>query len=201
MWRSWRPLAAFMMLVASELGATPPSEAAREGGGLSKIGPAPAFSLTTQDGTRLDMSALRGKVVAVTFIYASCVDTCPILTAKMAGLQPRLGTAFGAKVFFVSITVDPDRDTPGVLKRYALAHGAKLAGWAFVTGTPAEIRDVTKRYGVYYRKTERGDVDHTFLTSVVDRDGILRVQYLGVRFDPEELLRDLQSLLKEPGTR
>ena len=64
-------------------------------------------------------------------------------------------------------------------------------------GTPDEIRAVARRYGVYYKKTPRGDVDHTFLTSVIDQRGILRVQYLGVRFDPDELLSDLQSLLKE----
>ena len=80
---------------------------------------------------------------------------------------------------------------------YAQAFGANLAGWSFLTGTPAAIQDVTRRYGVYAAKTENGDVDHTFLTSIVDPHGILRVQYLGVRFDPEEFRRDLLSLLKE----
>lgn len=164
---------------------------------LSKIGPAPGFTLTTQNNARLSLRDLRGRVVAVTFIYASCTDTCPLLTAKLAGLQAKLGTDFGQKVFFASVTVDPERDTPGALKRYAQAHGANPAGWAFLTGTPAEIRAVAKEYGVYYRKISRGDVDHTFLTSLVDRDGILRVQYLGVRFDSNELLRDLQTLMRE----
>ena len=93
--------------------------------------------------------------------------------------------------------MDPERDTPEVLKRYAEAHKANPAGWAFLTGTPAEIRDVAKRYGIYYKKTPRGDVDHTFLTSLVDRSGILRVQYMGVKFDPDEMLRDIQSLVSE----
>jgi protein SCO1/2 len=135
--------------------------------------------------------------VALTFIYTSCADTCPLLTAKMAGLQARLGTDFGARVFFVSVTVDPERDTPEVLKRYAQAHGANPAGWAFLTGTPAQIRQVARHYGIYSKKLPRGDVDHTFLTSLIDHSGTLRVQYLGVRFDPEELLRDLQSLVRE----
>ena len=169
--------------------------------GLPKIGPAPEFTLTTQEGKRLSLSDFRGKVVAVTFIYASCADTCPLLTAKMAGLQARLGPDFGARVAFVSITVDPERDTPELLKRYAEGHGAKMAGWAFLTGTPAEIREVARRYGIYYKKMPRGDVDHTFLTSVIDQRGTLRVQYLGVRFDPDELLRDLQSLLRETAHR
>ncbi len=173
------------------------ADAAGDGETLPRIGPAPEFALTNQDGQRVSLSALRGKVVAITFIYTTCVDTCPLLTAKMASLQGRLGGDFGPRVHFLSITVDPARDTPEVLKRYAGAHGAQGAGWAFLTGTPSEIRAVAKHYGVYYRKTSRGDVDHTFLTSLVDRDGILRVQYLGVRFDPNELLRDLQTLVRE----
>lgn len=167
------------------------------GENLPKIKPAPEFELTKQDGKRLALTDLRGKVLAITFIFASCADTCPLLTAKMAGIQNRLGSNFGPKVYFVSITVDPERDTPEVLKRYAEAHKANPAGWAFLTGTPAEIRDVAKRYGIYYKKTPRGDVDHTFLTSLVDQSGILRVQYMGVKFDPDEMLRDLRSLLRE----
>jgi protein SCO1 len=161
----------------------------------------PQFTLTNQDGKRLSLKDLRGKVLAITFIFASCADTCPLLTAKMVGIQDRLGSAFGEKVYFVSITVDPERDTPDVLKRYADAHKANPAGWAFLTGTPAEIHDVAKRYGIYSKKTPRGDVDHTFLTSIVDQSGILRVQYMGVKFNPDEMLRDLESLMKEPKAR
>jgi protein SCO1 len=168
---------------------------------LSKIGPAPEFTLTQQDGKRLALKELRGKVLAITFIFASCTDTCPLLTAKMAGIQNRLGSDFGQKVHFVSITVDAERDTPEVLKRYATGHQANTAGWAFLTGRPAEIREVAKRYGIYYKKTPRGDVDHTFLTSLVDQNGTLRVQYMGVRFDPDEMLRDLRSLMKETSAR
>src|SRR6266852_9200057 len=168
---------------------------------LPKIGPAPEFTLTDQDSKRISLKDLRGKVLAITFIFASCADTCPLLTAKMAALQDRLGADFGPRVYFVSITVDPERDTPEVLKRYAEAHRANPAGWAFLTGTPSEIREVARRYGVFYKKTPRGDVDHTFLTSLVDRSGTLRVQYMGIRFDPDEMLRDLQSLSGEAKAR
>jgi protein SCO1/2 len=168
---------------------------------LPKIKPAPEFTLTDQDGKRVALKELRGKVLAITFIYASCADTCPLLTAKMAALQDRLGTAFGPKVYFLSITVDPEHDTPELLKHYAEAHKANHAGWAFLTGTTAEIRDAARRYGIYFKKMPRGDVDHTFLTSLVDQNGTLRVQYIGVRFNPDEMLRDLQSLIKETRAR
>jgi protein SCO1/2 len=164
---------------------------------LPKIAPAPEFALTSQDGARVTLADFRGKVVAVTFIFTLCTATCPILTPMMSFVQDQLGSDFGAKIAFVSITVDPERDTPQVLKEYAQAFGANLAGWSFLTGAPAVIRDVTHRYGIYASKTADGDVEHTFLTSVVDPHGILRVQYLGVRFDPEEFRRDLLSLLKE----
>jgi protein SCO1 len=165
---------------------------------LPKIAPAPAFALTSQDGTRVSLADLRGKVVAVTFIYTSCIDTCPVLTAQMAHVQDKLGQDFGERVAFVSITVDPERDTPEVLKQYADTFGANLKGWAFLTGDPAAIRDITRRYGVFAAKNANGEVDHTFLTSIVDRNSMLRVQYLGVRFDPDEFRRDLLSLVKEP---
>ena len=168
---------------------------------LPVIGPAPPFALTAQDGRRVSLGELRGKVVVVTFIYASCADTCPLLTAKMAGLQTRLGADFGPRVMFVSISVDPERDTPEVLGRYADAHRANAAGWAFLTGSAAEIKDVARRYGVFYKKQPRGDVDHTFLTSLIDRQGTLRVQYLGIRYDADEMLRDLRSLVSETASR
>jgi protein SCO1/2 len=162
---------------------------------LPMIGPAPNFTLTSQDGAPVTLDSFRGKVVAVTFIFTSCKDTCPLLTAKMAQVQNALGTDFGRRISFISITVDPARDTPDVLKQYAQSFAANLAGWYFLTGTPAAIEDVTHRYGVFVSHELGGDVDHTFLTSLIDPRGTLRVQYLGARFDPEEFRRDLISLL------
>jgi protein SCO1 len=164
---------------------------------LPKIGPAPEFALTSQDGAPVKLTDYRGKVVAVTFIFTLCADTCPVLTPMMSFVQDQLGTDFGEKIAFISITVDPERDTPEVLKDYAQAFGANLSGWAFLTGAPDAIREVTRRYGVFAAKAESGSIDHTFLTSIIDRRGILRVQYLGVRFDPDEFRRDLVSLTKE----
>src|SRR6478735_4351078 len=135
---------------------------------LPKIAPAPEFALTSQDGAPVTLADYRGKVLAVTFILTMCTTTCPILTPMMSFVQDQLGRDFGAK----------------------------FAGWSFLTGTPEAIRDVAQRYGVYASKTANGDVEHTFLTSIVDPHGILRVQYLGGRFDPEEFRRDLLSLLK-----
>ena len=191
-------LAALLIALGSGPGAAPAvAHPAKADARLSKIGPAPEFSLTAADGPPVALAGLRGTVVVVTFIYASCADTCPLLTAKLVGVQRRLGPRDAARARFVAITVDPARDTPEALRHYGAAHGARPPAWAFLTGTPAEIDEVTRRYGVYRSRNPAGDVDHTFLTSLIDRDGVLRVQYMGVRFDPGEFLRDLRSLLAE----
>ena len=166
---------------------------------LPVIGTAPGFTLTSQDGQPVSLGDFRGKVVAVTFVFASCTDTCPLLTDKMARVQDGLGPLFGKKIVFVSITVDPERDTPEVLKQYARNFGADPAGWFFLTGEPAAIRTVERSYGVFAAKTPEGDVDHTFLTSLIDSQGDLRVQYLGVRFDQAEFRSDLLGLVGESG--
>jgi protein SCO1 len=167
-------------------------------GRLPTIGAAPDFALISQDGAEVTLAALRGKVVAVTFVYTSCPDVCPMLTDKMARVQDELGSDFGSKIAFVSITTDPERDTPEVLKGYAQAFEANLAGWSFLTGEPAAVLDVAHRYGVAVAKAADGRVDHTMLTTLIDRQGTMRVQYLGYRFDEEEFRRDLLSLVNEP---
>ena len=162
---------------------------------LPVIGPAPQFTLTSQDGALVALADLRGKVVALAFIYTGCPDICPMLTQKMVDVQDALGADFGKKIAFVSITLDPERDTPEVLKDYAQFWNARLDGWAFLTGSLEAVSDVTRHYGVFFAKKEDGSVEHSQLTTLIDPDGQMRVQYLGARFDPEEFRRDLMSLV------
>src|SRR5467141_2759697 len=137
------------LLLALAVLVFPAALPAHEAGGdrrLPVIGPAPPFTLTSQDGAPVALADLRGKVVALAFIYTGCPDICPMLTQKMVDVQDALGAEFGAKVAFVSITLDPERDTPEVLNDYAQFWGAKPEGWTFLTGSPEAVRDVTRRY-------------------------------------------------------
>lgn len=185
-----------VLLLALLAGPAPAHDASHDQR-LPTIGAAPDFTLTSQDGVPVSLRDLRGKVVAVAFIFASCTDICPMLTDNMARVKDKLGSAFGPQISFVSITVDPERDTPQVLKQYAQIFAADVKGWVFLTGDPAVVHDVGRRYGVIARKTASGDVDHTLLTSLVDRSGSLRVQYIGAGFDLEEFRSDLLSLVDE----
>ena len=194
-------LAALMLILALAAGPTPvrAHEAAdQEEQRLPALGAAPDFALISQDGVEATLEDLRGKVIAVAFIYTWCPDVCPMLTDKMARVQDELGPDFGTEVAFVSITVDPERDTPEVLKEYAEAFDADLAGWSFLTGSLAAVREVARRYGVAVVPAADGGIDHTLLTTLIDRHGTMRVQYLGYRFDEEEFRHDLLDLVNEP---
>ena len=165
---------------------------------LPNLGLAPDFALTSQDGDDVTLGSHRGKVVAVTFIYTWCPDICPMLTDKMAQVQDALGDDFGNEVAFVSISFDPERDTPEVLRHYAAAFDADLTGWSFLTGELDAIRDVARRYGVVVMPSGGEAIDHSTLTTLIDRHGVMRVQYVGYRFDSEELRQDLLALVNEP---
>lgn len=171
---------------------------AAAGAELPDLGAAAPFRLTTQDGAPLALEDLRGKVVLLAFIYASCKDVCLTGTARMVQVQEGLGADFGRRVRFLSITIDPGHDTAAVLKKYARQSGARLDGWSFLTGSPETVRQVARDYGVAFRKSASG-VEHNTLASIIDGQGHLRVQYMGVAFDPGEMLADLRSLVQEGG--
>lgn len=188
----------FALVVSSAPALVQAHEEAGEAQRLPVLGPAPGFTLTSQDGEEVTLEELRGKVVAVTFIYTWCPDVCPMLTDKMARVQDALGPLFGSEVAFASITFDPERDTPEVLKEYARAFDADLDGWSFLTGDPEDVRAVALDYGVVTLPATDEAIDHNALTTLIDRDGDMRVQYIGSRFDPDEFEHDLRDLVNEP---
>ncbi len=109
----------------------------------------PNVPLTTQDGQRVGFFALiQGRVVVINFIYTSCPDVCPLETARLAEVAAILGDRVGQDIFFFSITIDPEVDTPEVLKAYSERYGAG-AGWTFLTGRESDITILRKKLGLY----------------------------------------------------
>jgi protein SCO1 len=109
----------------------------------------PNIELITQDGAtvRFYDDLLKGKSVAINVIYTSCKDECPLETARLVQLQRLFGERMGKDIFFYSITIDPKRDTPPVLKAYADKYGVG-PGWLFLTGKPDDIKLVAKKIGL-----------------------------------------------------
>ena len=158
---------------------------------------APAFVLLDQDGNRFDSTALHGKVVVLNFIFTTCTDVCPLFSANFAQLQRTLKNEHADNLFLVSITTDPEVDSPKVLKAYAQRYGADFRNWAFLTGTEAQLKPVWKSFGVRVIKKGRGLVQHTSLTTVIDRQGIRRFNFFGEKWPLKDLLRDTSALLEE----
>jgi protein SCO1 len=117
-----------------------------------RMGPGyfPNFTLTTQDGApvRFYDDVIKGKIVAINLIYTTCKYACPLETARLSQVARLLGDRMGRDVFFYSITIDPEVDTPAVLKAYAAKYQAG-PGWTFLTGKKDEIETISKKLGLY----------------------------------------------------
>lgn len=154
---------------------------------------APPFTLIDQDGARRSLSDFAGRAIFVDFIFTHCPGPCPILTATMAALQEKLTAEQRAQTQLVSISLDPERDTPDAMRAYALARGADFTGWAFLTGTSAEIDPVLAGYGV--GKVSGDEIEHTVVTFLIDREGRIAKRYLGAKHGADELLVGLAEVL------
>ena len=113
----------------------------------------PNVPLITQDGATVHLydDLLKGKKVAINLIYTSCKDECPLETARLVQVQQLLSDRVGKDVFFYSISIDPERDTPAVLKAYAEKFGVG-PGWLFLTGKEDDIKLVAKKLGLTRRR-------------------------------------------------
>jgi protein SCO1/2 len=197
----YRFLLALFFLVLSPVGVYPHVPGARDVAPLTtglntKV---PGFVLLNQDGKSFDSATLRGKVVVVNFIFTTCTDVCPLFTAHFAQLQRALKNGPAGDLFFVSITTDPEVDSPKVLKSYAQRYSVDFQNWAFLTGTDTQMKSVWKGFGVRVVRKGRGLVQHTSLTTVIDREGVRRFNYFGEKWQLKDLQNDISGLLaKKP---
>lgn len=157
------------------------------------------FALTDQRGNTFEFQKLKGKVVVVGFGYTTCPDVCPLITAAMRSVQDGLAPAEKSAVYFLTITTDPEIDSPQVLAAYAKRYAVdQLNNWSFLTGREAELQGVWQSFGVKVQRKARGLVDHTTLTALVDQSGTMKFAYHGTAPEPKTILRDLRSLLQGP---
>src|SRR5438105_4145251 len=171
---------------------------------LPDLGQLPSFALVDQDGKPFGAAEVRGKVWVADFIFTSCSDACPRLTARMRSLQDRLDPA--ERIGLLSITVDPERDTPGKLAEYARTSGAHVALWKFVTGPQREVqRTVVNGFHVAMGRVpveatddalraQAFEILHGDRLVLVDAKGRLRGYYVADDDGLRRILRDARSL-------
>jgi protein SCO1/2 len=164
---------------------------------LADIGPAPRTTLIDENGRAFDLASRKGKVVLVSFVYTTCTGVCPGTTQAIVRIQNRLKEAklWGDSVEFVSITLDPARDTPEVLRRYARLFGADTAAWHFLTGPPDQVQAIIASWGMWVKSLPDGALDHPSRVFLLDRRGHQREIYNLEFLKPEAVLDDVRGLL------
>jgi protein SCO1/2 len=166
---------------------------------LADIGPAPATVLIDTAGKRFDLASLQGKVVVVSFIYTTCNGVCPATTLALGRIGKELEAAklWGRAVVFISITLDPKRDTTDVLARYAEQFGADPAKWHFLTGSPRQVESVIAAWGMWVKSDPSGVLDHSSRIFLLDRRGRQREIYNLEFLQGASVLEDVRLLLGE----
>jgi len=189
--------AAAILLLAAGLGgyAWMIRQAAQpQGSGVALVGG--PFSLTDQDGRRVTEKDFLGRYMLVFFGFTYCPDICPTELQVMTAALDAMGPA-AEKIQPVFVSVDPERDTPGVMKAYVANFGPRLIG---LTGTPEEIAAMAKAYRVYYAKAANqnapGDylMDHSSIIYLMDQDGGF-VKHFAYTTDAERLTSELKQAI------
>lgn len=167
----------------------------------------PDFALTNQDGKRISTKDFRGKALALTFIYTRCPlpEYCTLMSKNFSDLALQLQNSpeLKDKIRLLSISFDPQTDTPQKLKEYGLGYLGKNAKpdfivWQLATGTDAEVRKIADFFGLQYQTDENNKavINHSLVTIVIAPDGRLQKIFNGNDWTPEELLNELESAAK-----
>lgn len=165
------------------------------------LGSLPAFDLKDQDGKTISLNDFKKSVSLVNFIFTTCPDVCPLLTAQMAKIQAR-AKELEIPVKLASISVDPENDTPDVLKVYAAKYHADLSNWSFLTGPLADIEKVVLqgfRVGLDRSATDIFDITHTEHFIILDEQARIRAYRRAPNnVEIDKILNEVRTLVRHP---
>jgi protein SCO1/2 len=171
---------------------------------LPVLNPVGNFTLTNQAGEMVTLDTLRGKVWVADIIFTRCAGPCPVMTRQMRELQSALPATGNTRL--VSLTTDPDYDTPAVLQQYGEKFGADFRSWMFLTGTKKQIGDLAidslKLTAVEVKPEQRRNPEDLFIHStifvVVDKRGRLRgvFETTGEGVNPERARKDILAAVR-----
>ena len=184
------PLAASRLRLLTEIAGAAPRKA------LAIGEPVPDFRLTDQKGRSVRLSDMRGKVVAVSFVYTSCAlpDFCLRIANNFGVLQKRFKAQLGRDLVLLTVTFDPVRDTPEVLARYASRWDADPASWHFLTGPAPDVQRVCRLFGVDFFPDE-GLMNHSLHTAIIDRQGKMVANIEGNQFSAAQFADLTEAVL------
>jgi len=166
-------------------------------GETQSFGSVPDFHFTTQDGKPFSKADLLGKVWIVDFFFTSCPGPCPIMSSRLSEVYRELKRADDVRL--VSVSIDPEHDSPQVLSEYASRFEAKSDRWIFLTGPKSEITEFTTRGMLQALATDSSGIPtHSTRFLIIDRNGEIRkIRHLDEPELVQKLLMDIGDLLRE----
>ena len=162
----------------------------------------PDYGLVNQSEQPIHLAQYRGKTLLLTFIYTRCPipDYCTLMSQNFAQIESKLAEEpdLYQKTHLLSITIDPDYDTPAVLRSYGAAHTGKytdekFAHWEFATGTKDQIKGMAQFFGLRYY-ADQDQINHLLRTVIIDPEGKVRKVYRDNSWKPDEVLAELRKV-------
>ena len=155
----------------------------------------PNFAMIDQHGDFLQMREMRGKAFVLNFIFTRCqaATMCPASTTRMSELQELAREADLKDLHFVTITFDPEFDSPGILRQYAKGYGLENDNFHLLTGTQEVVDDLQRQFGIL-TMDEDGTINHTMATLLVDANGRVAFRKEGSKWTTKEFLKEAKQL-------
>lgn len=147
-----------------------------------------------QNGDQFSIKELEGKPVVLTMFFASCTYACPILLNDMKKIEASLSKKDLNNYRFVLISIDPERDTPAALKNYAEIHSLDLNRWKLLSGSEDEVMELAALTGFKYKKESNGDFSHSNMITILNEDGEIEYQQVGLNADIAQSVNVLSKL-------
>lgn len=152
------------------------------------------FALTDADGRTRHISEFRGQPFVASMIYTNCVSVCPRIIADLQGLDRALPADVRARTKFVLFSLDPERDTPEAMRAFARTHGLDPKRWTLLAASPDDMRTLAAVLDVRFRPDVDGQIAHSAVIVVVDRDGEIRHRQAGLKDDKSELVAAVRAV-------
>jgi protein SCO1/2 len=155
-------------------------------------------TLTDETGARAGLDLFRGHPVLISMFYASCSDACPLLVADLRRLESRVPRSARADLRVILVSLDPERDTPEVLRGLARLHGVDAVRWRFLTADDDVVREIAAALGIKFRRVAGGTVNHTSVIALLDRTGAVDTRLEGLGQPTARLVERLMALAPRP---
>jgi protein SCO1 len=179
---------------------------------LAVISDAPDFTLVDQDGKTVKLADFKGKVLLVSFVFTTCNGTCPATTHRMAKIHQLFKNKPGnTQLAFLTITLDPQRDTTEALRKYIRLYDLETQSlqpgdatsdlpwfrWTFLTGSAETVAKTLAAWGMWVKPAPNGQLDHPSRIFLVDRQGKIREIYNVDLLRPVDVVDDINALWRE----